>query len=190
MSKEEVSRESYVKTPPSKGPATEAIAHMLLMIPIIRGLLCNGTAQVSPKMCQSALGRDRSCLKSWWCSRARSSQQGVTEDLLQCMTIRVEPVKRPPTPAPAMALPTIKTLLLGAVAQIKDLNIVQSACIERELERVCQPNLEDTNGGKECAFGLDNQLTKSPHLPCRRSLTLKVEYIRPKLGSNAALVSK
>lgn len=34
----------------------------------------------------------------------------------------IEPVNSPPTPAPAIALPTISTLLLGAVAQTNELN--------------------------------------------------------------------
>jgi hypothetical protein len=45
-------------------------------------------------------------------------------DPQQYMTMTIEPVKRPPTPAPAMALPNIKALLLGATAQIKELYIV------------------------------------------------------------------
>jgi hypothetical protein len=39
------------------------------------------------------------------------------------MTTRIEPVKRPPTPAPAIALPMIKVLLVGATAQTKELII-------------------------------------------------------------------
>jgi hypothetical protein len=42
-----VLRRTCVKTPPSKGPATDAIAHILLIRPIAAGLLRNGTYQVS-----------------------------------------------------------------------------------------------------------------------------------------------
>ena len=41
-------RRTCVKTPPSKGPATDAIPHMLPIRPIVAGLLRSGTSQVSP----------------------------------------------------------------------------------------------------------------------------------------------
>ncbi len=92
--------ETCVKTPPSKGPATDAIPHMVLIIPNAAGLFLSGTVQVSNACSKCALG----------------------EDSQQYDKMTKEPEKRPPTPAPAMALPTIKALLVGAVAQIKELH--------------------------------------------------------------------
>lgn len=42
--------DTYVNTPPSKGPAAEATPHMLLTMPITAGRLCNGAIEVSEKM--------------------------------------------------------------------------------------------------------------------------------------------
>lgn len=69
-------------------------------------------------------------------------------------TIIIEPVNRPPTPAPAMARPTIRVLLLVAVAQIRE-------------------------PSSKMAMAARNVY-----------LILKIEYILPKLGCNAAFVSK
>jgi hypothetical protein len=41
--------------------------------------------------------------------------------LQQYAKITIHPEKIPPTPTPATALPTIKALLVGAVAQTRDL---------------------------------------------------------------------
>lgn len=97
-----------------------------------------------------------------------------------------EPERSPPTPAPAMALPTMKALLVGAVAQIKELNIQFRLC--RPKGQGSLPKLEYSYGGQECVFDLrKGQLGP---VPLSESPTLKMVYIRPKLGCNAALVIK
>lgn len=53
--------ETYVKTPPSNGPATDAIPHILLIIPIANGLLRNGTSQVS-----CACLEESTCINGKW----------------------------------------------------------------------------------------------------------------------------
>lgn len=68
----------------------------------------------------------------------------------------IEPVNRPPTPAPAMARPMISILLLIAVAHIKELYIDLSVRRTDSASADCLPKLEDGNGSQEGTFDLPN----------------------------------
>ena len=88
-----------MKTPPSNGPATDAIPHIPPMRPNAAGRLRSGTVMLATCV----------ILQRW-------------VSLQQYAKMTMAPEKRPPTPIPATALPRIKAMLFGAVAQTKELN--------------------------------------------------------------------
>ncbi|TGO57778.1 hypothetical protein BELL_1327g00020 [Botrytis elliptica] len=61
----------------------------------------------------------------------------------------IEPVNRPPTPAPAIARPTISILLLLAVAQRKELRIDLLVRGSDSGSGDYLPKLKDGNGSQE-----------------------------------------
>ena len=88
-----------VKTPPSRGPATEAIPHIPPIKPKAAGRLSRGT------------GRVRSY---------HTLAKGARSQQYAKMTI--DPEKMPPVPKPARALPTISPTLEGATPQTSEPN--------------------------------------------------------------------
>lgn len=63
------------------------------------------------------------------------------ENLRQYARMTIAPEKIPPEPSPAIARPTIRALLVGAVAQTRELGFVSDCCCwstegERKLTRV------------------------------------------------------
>jgi hypothetical protein len=49
-------------------------------------------------------------------------------DLRQYARMTIAPEKMPPEPRPAIARPTIRALLLGAVAQTRELGFIRVCC--------------------------------------------------------------
>lgn len=66
----------------------------------------------------------------------------------------IEPVNRPPTPAPAIARPTISILLLTAVAQIRELRVDPLVRWTHGAGSGYLPKLEDANGNQKRIFDL------------------------------------
>jgi hypothetical protein len=99
---------TYEKMPPMRGPAMEDIPHIPPISPKAAGLLRSGTARVSLY--------SREFIRIWIDSSIYSQT-----DLQQYAKITMAPENSPPTPMPAIARPTIRATLDGAVAQTKEL---------------------------------------------------------------------
>lgn len=97
------------------------------------------------------------------------------------------PENRPPLPIPAIALPTMRALLVGAVAQTSDLDgsAVGSRCSVIGSYPTSKRPMAIMNTILICDDGQDES-----HETGNRRRTLKIVYILPKVGCNAVEVNK
>lgn len=109
------------------------------------------------------------------------------EHLQQYAKITMDPEKRPPVPIPATARPTIRALLLGAVAQTRELIVVSTWTIQIGLST-------DPSSNRITAVMNVNLICHKLDLVQRcllvRILTLNIVYIRPKVGCSAVAVRR
>lgn len=139
-----------VKAPPSSGPAIEAIPHTTPNSPNTTGLFGRATALLA-QYCDYGYLPDSDMMTS-------------------------PPENIPATPIPATALPTMRTTLDGATAQINE------------------PISNSTTAPRKPHFTfslarLTDSLISLP-LYSRQERTLKIRYMRPKEGCSAVLVRK
>jgi hypothetical protein len=110
-----------VKTPPSKGPATDAIPHIAPMRPKAAGRFASGT-NGSQRFDQINFshGDARGTLQGTNTNKRHIPGENPSGDLQQYAIMTTAPEKIPPVPNPATARPTMRATLVGATPQSRE----------------------------------------------------------------------